>query len=61
ILSSFLFRKLRNKEATSNPSEEAQAVEGEAEAETAAETATDGNAVPENTALTEAKKDSVCG
>ncbi|TSK28252.1 tRNA (cytosine(34)-C(5))-methyltransferase [Bagarius yarrelli] len=50
---------LRNKEATSNPSEEAQPEEKDAEAE--AEAGADGDAVPENTAVTEAKKDSVCG
>lgn len=50
-----LFLQLRNKEATSSTCEEAQAEEG------APETATEGDAAPENTPETEAKKDGVCG
>ncbi|KAK2864674.1 hypothetical protein Q7C36_003828 [Tachysurus vachellii] len=49
------YPKLRNKEATSTASEEAQPEEGEAE------TAAEGDAVLENTPETEAKKDGVCG
>ncbi|MCI4395396.1 hypothetical protein PGIGA_G00179860 [Pangasianodon gigas] len=49
------YPKLRNKEATSTTSEEAQAEEGEAE------TAAEGHAVLEDTPETEAKKDGVCG
>lgn len=51
----FFFLQLRNKEATSTASEEAQPEEGEAE------TAAEGDAVLENTPETEAKKDGVCG
>ncbi|KAF5898106.1 tRNA (cytosine(34)-C(5))-methyltransferase, partial [Clarias magur] len=47
--------KLRNKEATSSTSDEVQAEEG------APETATEGDAAPQNTPETEAKKDGVCG
>ncbi|XP_026989677.1 RNA cytosine C(5)-methyltransferase NSUN2 [Tachysurus fulvidraco] len=49
------YPKLRNKEATSTASEEAQPEEGEAE------TAAEGDAVLENTPETETKKDGVCG
>ncbi|KAG7325814.1 hypothetical protein KOW79_010739 [Hemibagrus wyckioides] len=49
------FPKLRNKEATSTTSEEAQPEEGETE------TAAEGDAVLENTPQTEPKKDGVCG